>query len=207
MKLFIGVPVYSQVNTYFFKSMIDLIKSPPVEFVLRIQHGDSLVTRARNAIAHEFLKTDCSHLLFIDSDILFTPGDVERICLRPELPILAGCCPLKKPGPAKYVSNIFSYDGKPDADGYVRADYVGTGFMRISRECFLEVAKLCYAFETDYDKSRTETEFFGVGVVNRRYLSEDWLFCHLAARMNLPVYLDPKIVVRHAGEAVYPIQV
>ena len=37
--------------------------------------NESLVQRARNYIVDEFLRSDCTHLLFIDSDIGFDPRD------------------------------------------------------------------------------------------------------------------------------------
>lgn len=38
--------------------------------------NESLITRARNYCADEFLRSDCSHMLFIDSDITFDANDV-----------------------------------------------------------------------------------------------------------------------------------
>jgi len=38
--------------------------------------NESLITRARAYICDEFLRSDCSHLLFIDSDISFDANDV-----------------------------------------------------------------------------------------------------------------------------------
>jgi hypothetical protein len=38
--------------------------------------NESLITRARNYCADEFLRSDCSHMLFIDSDISFDANDI-----------------------------------------------------------------------------------------------------------------------------------
>ena len=38
--------------------------------------NESLITRARNYCCDEFLRSDCTHLMFIDSDISFNPNDI-----------------------------------------------------------------------------------------------------------------------------------
>lgn len=38
--------------------------------------NESLITRARNYLADEFMRSDCTHMLFLDSDIGFDPNDV-----------------------------------------------------------------------------------------------------------------------------------
>ena len=38
--------------------------------------NESLITRARNYCADEFMRSDCTHMLFIDSDITFQANDV-----------------------------------------------------------------------------------------------------------------------------------
>ena len=38
--------------------------------------NESLIQRARNYVADEFMRSDCTHLVFIDSDIAFDPRDV-----------------------------------------------------------------------------------------------------------------------------------
>ena len=58
---------------------------------------DSLVTRARNKLVTEFLKTDCTHLFFIDADISFEPDDLIRV-LAFNKPLVAAPYPIKKDG-------------------------------------------------------------------------------------------------------------
>ena len=43
---------------------------------------DSLITRARNKLVNEFLKTDVyTHLFFVDADIIFQPKEFIRVLL------------------------------------------------------------------------------------------------------------------------------
>lgn len=146
---------------------------------------DSLISRGRNRLAHDFLKSDCTHLFFIDADIAFDAGDVLRL-LDAGKPV-AGCAyPKKAPG-AGFNVNPVDEDlakGSSDAqDGWLEVAELATGFLCIERRVLVELAEahpelLC---ESDLDDSEGESMFcfFApfIEPVRRRYLSEDYAFC------------------------------
>lgn len=79
-KLFIATPMYGgQCAGMFTKSCNDLAALAmhyKVEAKFYYLFNESLVTRARNYCVDEFLRSDCTHMIFIDSDIAFNPNDV-----------------------------------------------------------------------------------------------------------------------------------
>ena len=84
---------FSNHDLIFLQSMMQLILGAMV----RISFGwscDPSVERARNVLTANFLASDCTHLLFIDSDIAFTPRDVQRIISHEE-EVVGGIYPLK----------------------------------------------------------------------------------------------------------------
>ena len=79
-KLFVATPMYGGMcHGMFTKSSADLAalcKHYGIELKFYFLFNESLITRARNYCCDEFLRSDSTHMLFIDSDIGFNPNDV-----------------------------------------------------------------------------------------------------------------------------------
>lgn len=79
-KLMVATPMYGgQCFGTFAKSVADLSATClhyGVQLQLYFLFNESLITRARAYACDEFLRSDCTHLMFIDSDIGFNANDV-----------------------------------------------------------------------------------------------------------------------------------
>ncbi len=79
-KIFVATPMYGgQCHGMYTKSTADLAKmSQAYEIDIKFFYlfNESLITRARNYCVDEFMRSDYTHLMFIDSDIGFDPNDV-----------------------------------------------------------------------------------------------------------------------------------
>jgi hypothetical protein len=79
-KLFFATPMYGgQCAGMFARSIADLSAlcthyGIPLQFYFLF--NESLITRARNYCVDEFMRSDATHLMFVDSDIGFNPNDV-----------------------------------------------------------------------------------------------------------------------------------
>jgi len=173
--LFVGVPMYGgQCAGLFCKSTNELSKMCATYGInIRFYYlfNESLVQRARNYITDEFMRSEYTHLLFIDSDIGFNTKDVlSLLALQTQNPdqldIVAGPYPKKTIAWEKIREAV--RQGKADENPfhleYYYADYVfnpikgiksfkineplevseaGTGFMLIPRSA-LEKYKEAY---------------------------------------------------------------
>jgi uncharacterized protein YjhX (UPF0386 family) len=148
--------------------------------------NESLITRARNYCVDEFLRSGCTHLLFIDADIGFNPQDVMTLLALQDdnspYDVIGGPYPKKCISWEKIVSAVnkgFADDNPNALENFV-GDYVfnpksngqsaiainkpvevletGTGFMMIRRKTFEDYAK---AFpELSYKPDHVRTEHF-----------------------------------------------
>jgi FkbM family methyltransferase len=213
-KLFIAIPVYGALEPNFTLSLFKLVMDRPCDLGLDFKIGDSLIPRARNSQVAKFLKSDCTDLLFIDSDLIFTPDDVKRILSHDE-PLVGGFYVKKKEGNPEFVVNTFPKLDPPTAKGLQKVKYVGTGFMKISRIVFEKMIEK-YGNEISFHPDEqppdaVEYDFFSVGRYKfpdgtSRYLSEDWFFCQRWLDLGGEVWADAAVCCKHVGPACYPLQ-
>jgi hypothetical protein len=82
-KLFVATPMYGgMAHGLYIKSSLDLqniMNKYGIETKFSFLFNESLITRARNYLVDEFLRTDCTHMLFIDSDINYDARDVVTL--------------------------------------------------------------------------------------------------------------------------------
>src|SRR5215471_11571625 len=206
MKLFIAVPSYKFIQSEFIEHVFNLLSTTTEGRVIGLHAGDGLAPRQRNQIASRFLDSDFTHLLMIDSDILPTPENVDRIASHGEVDVVGGFYCVKKQSQTVWVANHWKKDEKPDERGLVRVENIGTGFMLINRKTLETLKNKGYAKRYIVDGTDTvEHEFFPLGVYKGRYRSEDWAFCDMVHLAGMKVYGDTKCVVRHVGSAIYPL--
>ena len=171
--------------------------------------GCSVVSRARNLLMQDFLESKCTDLLFIDSDINFSPDDVLRLMAwtsDPKKGIVAGVPRVR--GEDKVYITTLDYDENNqltmNGTGLVRAKRVATAFMMVRREVFETLVK--EHPEWLYDDVRTNrklTAVFDFKVQDGHYMGEDFLFCDRARAHGYEVWIDPAIKLGHMGVQEY----
>lgn len=192
-KLFVATPMYGGMATGpFTKACLDLISvcnKYGVATQFFFLFNESLITRARNYLVDEFLRSECTHLMFIDSDIDFNPMDVMAL-LALDKDIAGGPYPKKTIAWEKvydatrlglvsnplqleeyvgdYVFNIAPGTTEININEPVKVLEIGTGFMMVRKDVFpkFEAAYPELKFKPDhnrtaaFDGSRMITAYF-----------------------------------------------
>lgn len=83
IRLFIATPCFGGMcHTQFVQSLIALtsvLRDIGVYCEYSLLSGESLISRARNSLVAQFMSKDFTHLLFLDSDLVFEPIAVLRL--------------------------------------------------------------------------------------------------------------------------------
>jgi len=98
-KLFVATPMYGgQCTGHYTQSLLqlqNLMQSNKIDMAISFVFNESLVTRARNALVHNFMKSGFTHMMFIDADIKFNPNDVIPMLLA-DKEVICGIYPKKE---------------------------------------------------------------------------------------------------------------
>lgn len=188
-KLFLGLPCYGgQCAAIYARSIADLAALCThwgIELKMYFLMNESLIQRARNYIADEFVRSGSTHLMFIDSDIGFNPQDILAMLAlstdESDYDVLCGPYPKKciswekikvavdKGAADKNPNNLEKYVGDYvfNPCGGVQSIPLdqpsevlesGTGFMMIKRDTFI---KFMEAYpEKAYRPDHVRTEHF-----------------------------------------------
>ena len=168
-KLFVATPCYGgQCFGLYAKACLDL-QATCIQYGIECRFSfifnESLITRARNYLVDEFIRSGCTHLLFIDSDIQYNPQDILAL-LALDRDIIGGPYPKKSinwsnivnavkrnvnndkfnPGDLDGVTGDFVFNPVPGTTSFkinepVEVMEIGTGFMMVKREVFDKYAE------------------------------------------------------------------
>ena len=165
-KLFVATPMYGgMAHGLYIKSSLDLqstMNKYGIETKFSFLFNESLITRARNYLVDEFLRSDHTHLLFIDSDIHYNPQDVLAL-MALDKDVIGGPYPKKsinwnnvataaRSHPemeprelenlvGEYVFNVVKGTSQFTVTDPLEVMEIGTGFMMVKREVFEKMEK------------------------------------------------------------------
>ena len=230
--LFIASPMYGGVCYGNFhtsmQQMQKVLNDAGIAYTQSAMFNESLITRARNSLANAFLKSDATHLMFIDADISWKPEHVPPM-LEADRDIICGIYPKKeinwasvrqaiaagvpdeqlKYWTGSFVVNLANYEDQVTVPLNEPFEIFngGTGFMIIKREV-LEglIGKVPTYTNNVVDLSGTFKaepihEFFATSIdpANNVLLSEDYHLCTIARQAGYKVWAAPWVELTHNG--------
>lgn len=97
--VFIATPMFGgQANYMYMISLINLLTKlgqAGIPSMFEIAANESLITKARNILVEGFLKSNATHMLFLDADLGFDPDDIIRM-IQADKDIIGGQYAKKK---------------------------------------------------------------------------------------------------------------
>lgn len=198
-KILIGLPTMGSVHTFLMVDILSWLAQAQREGDINISLYPTMcvqpVDNARNEIVEEFLKSDCTHLFFVDSDTV-PPQDALKRLLAHDKDIVSAITPIIEHDPARQDSDSGGYYKKWNAvdwedkftepkQGLISIKGCGASCILIKRKVFETMPKPWYRFL--YKDDRGKDIFMG----------EDTHFIAKALGLGFKAYADTDIICSH----------
>ena len=182
IKLGIGIPHVGTIKAQTAFSLFAALKDFPHDYNVFMKEG-CILHANRQEIVEKAIEKECTHLLFVDSDMSFPKDAVVRLLARNK-DIVGAHYNRRKFPPTSTVVNP-----KDPNMGITTCDSVATGFMLIKLDVFKKLSKPWFFWELD-EKGKTVT-------------GEDYFFCRKAREAGYEIWADFTLEVLHEGSHFY----
>ena len=235
--IFIATPMYGGMCTGLYTQSLLMLQSMfaanNIKASISFMFNESLITRGRNALTSQFMASDCTHMLFIDSDIRFNANDIMHM-IEADKDVICGIYPKKeinwqsvenavnanvdvnklKNHTGAWVVNLVGYEGSVTVpmNQPLEVWAGGTGMMLIKRNVFEQLADSVPEYTNDVvdlsQQVQTGTkikEYFATSIEpeTNRLLSEDYHFCRIWRLHGGKIYIAPWMNLGHVGTYVF----
>ena len=228
-KLYISTQFYDAMMTMQYTTsllrLISLLNRRNIDFIIDFIGNESLIPRARNTSLGKFMQTDCTHLLFIDSDIEFPENAVFDL-LQYDKDVTCCCYPTKGFNWNKLLYSIhhnkesketlesrglnFAYNPYYNNNNviqkgnYIKVQHAATGFMLIKRDILEKLhnkhKELTIKTNALSDKDHIICGLFCCMIKDKTYLSEDYAFCERVNDIGGSIWLNIHHNLNHIGK-------
>jgi len=233
ISIFVATPVHSDVSIHYFKACLEFqkecfVRKIPVMFQVM---KSSLVTQGRQLCVSGFMESNCTHMLFIDSDISFNFKMVERminydkdICLVPypikgldfdkiKSRIKEGSTLDPRVLGNQYTMSVPDPSNVKVENGFIEVERGPAGCMLIKREVIEALIKEYPEFTINQHtlidgklvKRKHMYNFFDTywNKDDKTYTGEDFYFCKLCKHAGIKMYALVDEYISHHGEFSY----
>lgn len=232
-KIFISTPCYDAMMTMQYTisilNLVTFLNYHKIKFMIDFIGNESLIPRARNNALGKFMLSDCTHLLFIDSDIEFQAQAVMDLLLF-DKDVACCCYPTKGYNWKRFIHSMNTdKDSKESFDSrgldfaynvimddkynlvhdkkFIKVEHASTGFMMIKRDILQRLTNKHTDLEIVTDKlsNRDDTQcgLFCCMIKDKQYLSEDYSFCTRVNEIGGEVWINVQQNLNHIGKHVF----
>jgi hypothetical protein len=199
MKILVAIPVYDG------KLPVETARCLFNEQHVAVGGGDDFSVRflpacshpamGRNQLANDFMNSDADRLVFLDSDVTFTPGSLVKIARHP-VDFVGGAYRFKLEEESYPVGWLDTPQLWADSHGLLEVATLPGGFLSLSRMVF-QVLKAAHP-EREYEHfGRTAHCYFQMPFHNGHLYGEDSFFCKEWRDAGGKVLLDPELSLTH----------
>lgn len=183
MKIAIGIPTNRKINAKTAESVLRLLAHSKLDFHIIVSTRGYNTSENRNFITHETLVKGCTHLFFVDDDMVLPEDTLIRLLAR-DKDIVGGVYKTKY----EVQADVCEYFDEK-RDDFMKVKALGTGCLLIKTEVFKKLPMPWFKYE-----------WLPNGFIKR---SHDWIFCEDARNAGYDIWADRTLELGHIGQKIY----
>lgn len=197
MIIYLGMPMYGGAHGLTVSCLLSTQKHLMQKghtLITDIVADGSILTKVRNGIVKRFIDSKADVLLFVDSDMLWQPEDIEKLINAP------------------FDVSVINYRSKNNAvkwlavekgeevDGWQNVIRAGTGLMAIKRKI---IETMIPQYPQYWDRGLLTPCLFDFECVGDQYHGEDYTFCKRVIESGGQIKMLCDAYTGHIGTTVY----
>lgn len=201
-KVMLATPSYDKpaaAYTYAIARSREALHNAGIQTSYLLLQGNCHVDDSRNSIVRDFLESDCTDLVFLDSDVDWEPEALVQLCRR-QLPVVGGVYPYRREGSENMPVRLM--DGAMRiVEGLLEVEGLPTGFMKIQRVVLERMAALAPKY---FDKIYETGLVFDrptPGADKTRW-GGDVDFCNRVRAAGWKIYADAELRLGHTATVI-----
>lgn len=190
-RVLVAIPTTGMVEIEYVTSILGLARLEPKADIVHL--SGSLVYDARNTFVRKAIEQDYSHVLFVDSDMVFNPDSLHRLMVHGKDIVGGNYYTRVRPYKSCVFDQLGIVDGKVEFEtvkdirqGLQECEGIGTGFLLIRTQVFKDIIEACQC--KPFEPS------IGCG--------EDLAFCIRARACGYKVFVDHDLTIGHIGKTL-----
>ena len=180
MKIALGVPTNRLIKPKTALSLLRLVAHSKHDYEMIVSTRGFNTSENRNYIAAQACNKGCTHLFFVDDDMVLEPDTLDRL-LAHDKDIVGAIYNTKY----EVQEPVIEYLPNEKTDNLFKCGALGTGCLLIKTEVFKKVPQIWFTYEWNDNGSIK--------------MSHDWLFCYKAREFGFDIWADPTIKCGHIG--------
>lgn len=202
-RVLISTPCLDQkVDAYFVHSLCESIKlglKNDFDIKCIFLANESILPMARNELLNLAYQENYDIMVFIDDDELWDAEALIHILKSPKDVV---CVPVVNKGDKNIAYNVY-FEGdlvKDSQDGFLLADRVGTGFLKLSKKVVTDLWESNTELQFRQKKLRNICEYT---YINGSFVGEDITLSTKIKELGYKIWVYPEHTVSHIGNKMY----
>ena len=180
LRICLGVPSGEMVHAKFMLAFVSLMMQSQHFNLDYINYRSSRITANRNEIVKFARERNSTHLLFIDSDMVFPPYALQEL-INHDKDIVCATATKREDGPNDPIGTPMTVEEAVTSKRLIKMQFVGMPFMLIKMSVFDKLPEIPFAEPVMDGKLIPEDEFFCRNVLAAGY--DIW--CDLGLSMQI----------------------